>query len=83
MTGSEIRDHFALFISEFLFYISGTIEAMNFKPGMNILPSSYYTELPLNCGPSPLPVWAGRVRTLVTFENRLLMPHFGGSLFGT
>jgi hypothetical protein len=45
MSEFEKRENFAF--PEFLFlnaYIFGTITAMSFKPGMNILPSSYYTR---------------------------------------
>ena len=39
--------------------------------------------LAANCEPRPFPMWAGRARALIAFENRRFMPRFGGSLLGT
>ena len=60
----------------------GSIAAMNFKPGVNILPSSYST-LAANSEPRPLPVWAGRALASIAFEKRRFMALFGGSPLGT
>ena len=60
-------------------YISETLAAMNFKLGMNIIFFHHPTTLAINRGPRPLPVWAGRVPTSITFENCRSMPLFGGS----
>ena len=82
--GMRKRDHFAHFLNFHLkknAYISGTIAAMNFKPGMNILPSSCYTCCKLRAHPHP--VWAGEVSASIVFENCRFMPQFGGSLLGT
>ena len=54
---------------------------MNFKPGMNILSSSYYTRC--KSQPCSLPVWAGWAPASIVFENHRFMPLFGSSLLGT
>ena len=78
----EKRDNFAHFGFKTLISLE-PIATMNFKPGRNILSSSYYTTLTAICEPRLLPVWSGRAHASIAFEKRRFMPLFGGSPLGT
>jgi hypothetical protein len=77
----EKRGNFAHFPNFCFKTLIGTITAMNFKPGMNIL--HHCTTLAANSESRPLPVWAGQARKSIAFEKRYFMALFGGSSLGT